>query len=164
MENFSTVLWIVVIAAAMIFNVVSQSRKQAKKQARQAGDRHAGSEAWPSWDPAAGPQPDSREDTPVRQEVQPAVAPGATPTMAPSAGFEDAAPAAGSGHTAPLSGRSDVQKGRMTATEHPHAAYDDAPGGCYSRNNRGFRPAQGRHLFGDTQAKIRRITGRRIYL
>ena len=51
MENFSTVLWIVVIAAAMIFNVVSQSRKQAKKQARQAGDRHAGSEAWPSWDP-----------------------------------------------------------------------------------------------------------------
>ena len=106
MENFSTVLWIVVIAAAMIFNVVSQSRKQAKKQARQAGDRHAGSEAWPSWDPA--------------------VAPGATPTMAPSAGFEDAAPAAGSGHTAPLSGRSDVQKGRMTATEHPHAAYDDA--------------------------------------
>ena len=147
MENFSTVLWIVVIAAAMIFNVVSQSRKQAKKQARQAGDRHAGSEAWPSWDPAAGPQPDSREDTPVRQEVQPAVAPGATPTMAPSAGFEDAAPAAGSGHTAPLSGRSDVQKG-----------------GCYSRNNRGFRPAQGRHLFGDTQAKIRRITGRRIYL
>lgn len=123
MENFSTVLWIVVIAAAMIFNVVSQSRKQAKKQ---AGDRHAGSEAWPSWDPAAGPQPDSREDTPVRQEVQPAVAPAATPTMAPSAGFEDAAPAAGSGHTAPLSGRSDVQKGRMAAAEHPHAAYDDA--------------------------------------
>ena len=73
MENFSTVLWIVVIAAAMIFNVVSQSRKQAKKQARQAGDRHAGSEAWPSWDPAAGPQPDSREDTPVRQEVLPEI-------------------------------------------------------------------------------------------
>jgi len=37
MENFSTVLWIVVIAAAMIFNVVSQSRKQAKKQARPGG-------------------------------------------------------------------------------------------------------------------------------
>lgn len=73
MENFSTVLWIVVIAAAMIFNVVSQSRKQAKKQARQAGDRHAGSEAWPSWDPAAAPQPAPRKDAPVRQEVQPAV-------------------------------------------------------------------------------------------
>ncbi len=127
MENFSTVLWIVVIAAAMIFNVVSQSRKQAKKQARQAGDRHAGSEAWPSWDPAAGPQPDSKGGHPVRQEVQPAVAPGAIPTMAPSAGFEDAAPAAGSGmHTAPSAGAATCKKGRMTATEHPHAAYDDA--------------------------------------
>lgn len=127
MENFSTVLWIVVIAAAMIFNVVSQSRKQAKKQARQAGDRHAGSEAWPSWDPAAGPQPDSREDTPVRQEVQPGPWRRGQPRRwRRLPGFEDAAPAAGSGHTAPLSGRSDVQKGRMTATEHPHAAYDDA--------------------------------------
>lgn len=126
MENFSTVLWIVVIAAAMIFNVVSQSRKQAKKQARQADDRHAGSEAWPSWDPAAGPQPDSREDTPVRQEVQPAVASAATPTMAPSAGFEDAAPEGGSGHTAHLSGRGNAPKDRLAAAEHPHAAYDDA--------------------------------------
>ena len=120
MENFSTVLWIVVIAAAMIFNVVSQSRKQAKKQARQAGDRHAGSEAWPSWDPAAAPQPAPR------QEVQPAVASAATSTMAPSAGFEDAAPAAGSGHTAHLSGRGNAPKDRLTAAEHPHAAYDDA--------------------------------------
>ena len=68
MENFSTVLWIVVIAAAMIFNVVSQSRKQAKKQARQAG----------------------------------------------------------SGHTAHLSGRGNAPKDRLTAAEHPHAAYDDA--------------------------------------
>ena len=81
MENFSTVLWIVVIAAAMIFNVVSQSRKQAKKQARQAGDRHARSEA---------------------------------------------CPAAGSGHTAHLSGRGNAPKDRLTAAEHPHAAYDDA--------------------------------------
>lgn len=117
MENFSTVLWIVVIAAAMIFNVVSQSRKQAKKQARQAGDRHAGSEAWPSWDPAAAPQPAPRKDAPVRQEVQPAVASAATSTMAP---------AAGSGHTAHLSGRGNAPKDRLTAAEHPHAAYDDA--------------------------------------
>lgn len=126
MENFSTVLWIVVIAAAMIFNVVSQSRKQAKKQARQAGDRHAGSEAWPSWDPAAAPQPAPRKDAPVRQEVQPAMASAATPTMAPSAGFEDAAPEGGSGHTAHLSGRGNAPKDRLSAAEHPHAAYDDA--------------------------------------
>ena len=126
MENFSTVLWIVVIAAAMIFNVVSQSRKQAKKQARQAGDRHAGSEAWPSWDPAAGPH------LRIRQTAPSSGLPPAPRPAAPPAGRECpplnpvAAPAAGSGHTAPLSGRSDVQKGRMTATEHPHAAYDDA--------------------------------------
>ena len=126
MENFSTVLWIVVIAAAMIFNVVSQSRKQAKKQARQADDRHAGSEALPSWDPAAAPQPAPRKDAPVRQEVQPAVASAATPTMAPSAGFEDAAPEGGSGHTAHLSGRGNAPKDRLAAAEHPHAAYDDA--------------------------------------
>ena len=100
MENFSTVLWIVVIAAAMIFNVVSQSRKQAKKQARQADDRHAGSEAWPSWDPAAAPQPAPRKDAPVRQ--------------------------GGSGHTAHLSGRGNAPKDRLAAAEHPHAAYDDA--------------------------------------
>lgn len=125
MENFSTVLWIVVIAAAMIFNVVSQSRKQAKKQARQADDRHAGSEAWPSWDPAAAPKPAPRKDAPVRQAVQPAVASAATSTMAPSAGFEDAAPAA-AGHPVHLSGRGNAPKDRLTAAEHPHAAYDDA--------------------------------------
>ena len=113
MENFSTVLWIVVIAAAMIFNVVSQSRKQAKKQARQADDRHAGSEAWPSWDPAAAPQPAPRKDAPVRQEVQPAVASAATPK-------------GGSGHSAHLSGRGNAPKDRLAAAEHPHAAYDDA--------------------------------------
>lgn len=58
--------------------------------------------------------------------MQPAVASAATSTMAPSAGFEDAAPAAGSGHTAHLSGRGNAPKDRLTAAEHPHAAYDDA--------------------------------------
>lgn len=127
MENFSTVLWIVVIAAAMIFNVVSQSRKQAKKQARQADDRHAGSEAWPSWDPAAAPQPAPRKDAPVRQEVQPAVASAATPTdgtVGPDS--KTRPPEGGSGHTAHLSGRGNAPKDRLAAAEHPHAAYDDA--------------------------------------
>ena len=58
--------------------------------------------------------------------MQPAVASAATPTMAPSAGFEDAAPAAGSGHAAHLSGRGNAPKDRLAAAEHPHAAYDDA--------------------------------------
>lgn len=86
---------------------------------------HAGSEAWPSWDPAAGPQPDSREDTPVRQEVQPPWRRG-NPDDGAVCRIRRCGPGGGSGHTAPLTGRSDVQKGRMTATEHPHAAYDDA--------------------------------------
>lgn len=87
---------------------------------------HAGSEAWPSWDPAAGAATGFKGGHSRPAGGAAGRGAGATPTMAPSAGFEDAAPAAGSGHTAPLSGRSDVQKGRMTATEHPHAAYDDA--------------------------------------
>ncbi len=60
MENFSTVLWIVVIAAAMIFNVVSQSRKARGKGARTPGHE----EAWPSQahpesepDPMPAPRP-----------------------------------------------------------------------------------------------------------
>ena len=35
-------------------------------------------------------------------------------------------PAGGSGHTAHLSGRGNAPKDRLTAAEHPHAAYDDA--------------------------------------
>jgi len=48
------------------------------------------------------------------------------PPAAPSAGFEDAAPEGGSGHTAHLSGRGNAPKDRLAAAEHPHAAYDDA--------------------------------------
>ena len=118
MENFSTVLWIVVIAAAMIFNVVSRSRKQAKKQARQAGDRHAGSEAWPSWGSGCGTATGFKGGHPVRQEVQPAVAPGAIPTMAPSAGFEDAAPAAGS---------STLHPQRAQRRKRPHDSHGASP-------------------------------------
>ena len=39
---------------------------------------------------------------------------------------EETGPAAGSGHTAHLSGRGNAPKDRLTAAEHPHAAYDDA--------------------------------------
>ena len=49
-----------------------------------------------------------------------------TPTMGRSAGFGGAAAAAGSGHTAHLSGRGNAPKDRLAAAEHPHAAYDEA--------------------------------------
>lgn len=43
MDDFATVIWVVIIAGAMIFNVVSQSRKARGKGARTPGHE----EAWP---------------------------------------------------------------------------------------------------------------------
>ena len=89
MEDLSTVLWIVVIVAAMVFNGVSQARKQAKKQAPKA-DRHAGNEAWPSWDTASAPErrtPATAEVPERKPGMQPVTAMAAT-TIAPSPGFD----------------------------------------------------------------------------
>ena len=44
MEDFATVIWVVIIAGAMVFNVVSQSRKARRKGAKQVPH----DEAWPS--------------------------------------------------------------------------------------------------------------------
>lgn len=44
MDDFATVIWVVIIAGAMIFNVVSQSRKARGKGAQAPGHE----EAWPS--------------------------------------------------------------------------------------------------------------------
>ena len=51
MDDFTTVIWVVIIAGAMIFNVVSQSRKARGKGARTPGHE----EAWPS---QAHPEPE----------------------------------------------------------------------------------------------------------
>lgn len=60
MEDFATVIWVVIIAGAMVFNVVSQSRKARGKGARTPGHE----EAWPSQahpesepDPMPAPRP-----------------------------------------------------------------------------------------------------------
>ena len=60
MDDFTTVIWVVIIAGAMIFNVVSQSRKARGKGARTPGHE----EAWPSQahpesepDPMPAPRP-----------------------------------------------------------------------------------------------------------
>lgn len=60
MDDFATVIWVVIIAGAMIFNVVSQSRKARGKGARTPGHE----EAWPSQahpesepDPIPAPRP-----------------------------------------------------------------------------------------------------------
>ena len=60
MDDFATVIWVVIIAGAMIFNVVSQSRKARGIGARTPGHE----EAWPSQahpesepDPMPAPRP-----------------------------------------------------------------------------------------------------------
>ena len=60
MDDFATVIWVAIIAGAMIFNVVSQSRKARGKGARTPGHE----EAWPSQahpesepDPMPAPRP-----------------------------------------------------------------------------------------------------------
>ena len=64
MDDFATVIWVVIIAGAMIFNVVSQSRKARGKGARTPGHE----EAWP-W-PVAPVFPDecqSLEEIPAEE-------------------------------------------------------------------------------------------------
>lgn len=58
MDDFVTVIWVVIIAGAMIFNVVSQSRKARGKGARTPGHEEAWpSQAHPESEPAPMPAP-----------------------------------------------------------------------------------------------------------
>ena len=58
MGDFATVIWVVIIAGAMIFNVVSQSRKARGKGARTPGHEEAWpSQAHPESEPAPMPAP-----------------------------------------------------------------------------------------------------------
>ena len=58
MDDFATVIWVVIIAGAMIFNVVSQSRKARGKGARTPGHEEARpSQAHPESEPAPMPAP-----------------------------------------------------------------------------------------------------------
>ena len=68
MDDFTTVIWVVIIAGAMIFNVVSQSRKARGKGTRTPGHE----EAWPSQahpesepDPMPAPRPAPWPGAPV---------------------------------------------------------------------------------------------------
>ena len=58
MEDFASVIWAVIIVGAMIFNVVSQSRKARGKGARTPGHEEAWpSQAHPESEPAPMPAP-----------------------------------------------------------------------------------------------------------
>lgn len=64
MEDFASVIWIVIIVGAMIFNVVSQSRKARGK----GGHAPQHGEAWPS---SATQTPESAPRPALRPELQP---------------------------------------------------------------------------------------------
>lgn len=64
MEDFGSVLWILFIVGAMIFNVVSQSRKAREKGSH--APHHE--EAWP---PQAGSGAPDTQETPARPVFQP---------------------------------------------------------------------------------------------
>lgn len=90
MEDYSTVIWVVVILAAMLFNATSQARKKAKKQAP-GSEKHTQHEAWPSWDTQSADEmrhPDSRETISESEtgELRPVMQ-----QAVPTPGFEEVA-------------------------------------------------------------------------
>lgn len=72
MEDFTTIIWVVIIIGAMIFNTLSKARKAQNKDG-QAPAQHG--EAWPSipWDEAQ----DRETPSPVPNSQRPNVDPGA---------------------------------------------------------------------------------------
>lgn len=83
MEDFTTVIWIIAIIAAMVFNGVSKARKEAKKHAGQGG-KHTAHEAWPSWDTTTAAemqrQAEADDDSAETAELQPAATSAASLT------------------------------------------------------------------------------------
>ena len=69
MEDYSTVIWVVAIFAAMLFNATSQARKKAKNRFTRP-KKHTQHEAWPSWDTQSADEmrhPDSQETVSERK-------------------------------------------------------------------------------------------------
>lgn len=127
MEDYSTVIWVVAIFAAMLFNATSQARKKAKKQAHET-QKHTQHEAWPSWDTQSADEmrhPDSQESVsgaetdrlrPAMQ--QPAPTPGFGEVARKTADFKSSGRHAGRKNT------SDGQSPREEILHEEHAAGD----------------------------------------
>lgn len=64
MEDFGSIIWLLVAVGALVFSSNSKARKRAREVAKRAKELQGevtGREAWPSWD--APPQPDADETT-----------------------------------------------------------------------------------------------------
>ena len=127
MEDYSTVIWVVAIFAAMLFNATSQARKKAKKQAHET-EKHTQHEAWPSWDTQSADEmrhPDSQESVsgaetdrlrPAMQQAAPT--PGFGEVARKTADFKSSGRHAGRQNT------SDGQSPREEILHEEHAAGD----------------------------------------
>ena len=127
MEDYSTVIWVVAIFAAMLFNATSQARKKAKKQAHET-EKHTQHEAWPSWDMQSADEmrhPDSQETVSgaetdrLRSAMQQAApTPGFGEVARKTAAFKSSGRHAGRKNT------SDGQSPREEILHEEHAAGD----------------------------------------
>ena len=148
MEDFASVIWAVIIVGAMIFNVVSQSRKARGKGARQTPH----GEAWPTSAPDM-PMPSA---TPARPEPAAPVFEDECRSLKeiPAQEYEPE-------YTAPKTAETKAPR-HQTAERFKTAPEKDAiaahaRGGGHRRR---IRPAAGRDLLGDTETPFRRGIGR----
>ena len=64
MEDFGSIIWLLIAVGALVFSSNSKARKRARevaKRAKELQEEMTGHEAWPSWD--TPPQPDADETT-----------------------------------------------------------------------------------------------------
>lgn len=83
MEDFSTIIWAVIILGAMIYNSTAKARK-ARAKGEQTSPQHG--EAWPSipWDDEEETSDESAPaPRPARQEIRPASRPAESPVVRP---------------------------------------------------------------------------------
>lgn len=66
MEDFGSIIWLLVAIGALVFSSNSKARKRAReaaKRAKEFQEEVTGREAWPSWDTPQPPRPEADETT-----------------------------------------------------------------------------------------------------
>lgn len=66
MEDFGSIIWLLVAVGALVFSSNSKARKRAReaaKRAKEFQEEVTGREVWPSWDTPQPPRPESDETT-----------------------------------------------------------------------------------------------------
>ena len=138
MEDFGSIIWLLVAVGALVFSSNSKARKRAREVAKHAKELQGevtGREAWPSWD--TPPQPDADETTgrATSWPVAPAAPARKSRTTAsasePHHGAATAPAAASSSNRLAYDGRQGAaatEKSRRNATEKPQASHHNGVG------------------------------------